>query len=219
MRQVSNTSQQFSSSLGDLKEALQRAKTACHGLGLEAASQLINDLRIEIEEFQHAVEVHQLKPLPGETMERSAQMLSASSKAISNNIAQMLSAASQGNDIYTSQSARDTAHSLKNLTSAVRGVTATTEDVAVQRRMLNSAQDVMMHSVRLVEEARQGLQTPDGKLNPGLANAAKEVSSSLARCIGCLPGQQDVDIAITNIRELTSIIDAGKFPHTNKSYG
>lgn len=219
MRQVSNTSQQFSSTLGDLRESLQRAKTACHGLGLEAASQLIDNLRIELEEYQRAIEVHQLKPLPGESIERSAQMLSASSKAISNNIAQMLSAASQGNDIYASQSARDTAHSLKALTNAVRGVAANSEHVDAQHRMVSSAQDVMLHSSRLIEEARQGLQTFDGKLNPGLANAAKEVSSSLARCIGCLPGQQDVDIAILNIRELTSSIDSGKFPHTNKSYG
>lgn len=219
LRQVSVTSQQLSSSLTDLREALQRAKTACHGLGLEAASNLINDLRIELEEFQRAVEVHQLRPLPGETMEKSAQLLSASSKSISNNIVQMLSAASQGNDIYTSQSARDTAHSLRALTNAVRGVAATSENIDNQRRMLGSAQEVMLHSVRLVEEARQGLQTVDGKLNPGLANAAKDVSSSLAKCIGCLPGQQDVDMAITSIRELTYSIDTGKFPQTNKSYG
>lgn len=56
-RQVSNTSQQLSSSLGDLRDALTRAKTACHGLGLEAASQIIRDLHAELEEFQRAVEV------------------------------------------------------------------------------------------------------------------------------------------------------------------
>lgn len=152
-------------------------------------------------------------------MEKSALLLSASSKAVSNNIAQMLSAASQGNDIYTSQSARDTAHSLRGLTNAVRGVAATSEHPEAQKRMILSAQEVMLHSVRLVEEARQGLQTTDGKLNPGLANAAKDISSSLARCIGCLPGQQDVDLAITSIRDLTHSIDSEKFPQTNKSYG
>lgn len=77
----------------------------------------------------------------------------------------------------------------------------------------------MFNSVRLVQEAKHGLQTADGKLNPGLASAAKDVSSSLARCVGCLPGQQDVDLAITSIREFSQIIESGQFPHTNKSYG
>ncbi|GLV39682.1 rhea [Carabus blaptoides fortunei] len=218
-RQLSNSSQQLSSSLGDLRESLQRARTACHGLGLDAAAQLIHDLRAELEEFQRAVDAHQLRPLPGESPERSAQLLGASSKAVSNNIAQMLSAASQGNDTYTAQSARDTAHSLRALTNAVRGVAATTENLANQKRIIASAQDVMVNTVRLVDEAKQGLQTVEGKLNPGLANAAKDVSSSLARCVGCLPGQQDVDQAIGSIRDLSHSIDTVRFPQTNKSYG
>lgn len=67
-------------------------------------------------------------------MERSAQQLGTSSKAVSNNIAQMLSAAAQGNDTYTAQSARDTAHSLRSLTNAVRGIAATTDNIDNQKR-------------------------------------------------------------------------------------
>lgn len=37
--------------------------------------------------------------------------------------------------------------------------------------------------------------------------------------MGCLPGQKDVDTAITNIIEWSATIDSNNFPPTNKSYG
>lgn len=37
--------------------------------------------------------------------------------------------------------------------------------------------------------------------------------------MSCLPGQRDVDTAITNIIEWSSSINTSMFPPTNKSYG
>lgn len=75
----------------------------------------------------------------------------------------------------------------------------------------------MHHSAQLIDEAKR--QSPDGGVSQNLGIAAKDVSSSVMRTIGCLPGQQDIDNTITDIQEWTTIIESGSFPSTNKSYG
>ena len=49
-------------------------------------------------------------------------------------MAQLISASSQGNDNYTGLAARDTASALKDLTRAVRGVAATTNNRDTQNK-------------------------------------------------------------------------------------
>ncbi|XP_018576944.1 talin-2 isoform X4 [Anoplophora glabripennis] len=215
--QLSTTSHKLNTDLTELRNALSRAKPACQGLGIDAAQQLIAELQDELDEFERAVNAHNLRPLPGDTPERGAQQLASSSKLVNQGVAQLLSAAAQGNEMYTSQAARDTAQSLRNLTGAVRTVAATTDNVDVQRRIIHSGRGVLDHSSKLLDEARQSLQTVG--VTPGLHSAAKDISSSLNVTMGCLPGQKDVDSAITNIIEWTSTIQSGNFPHTNKSYG
>ncbi|XP_044265750.1 talin-2 isoform X5 [Tribolium madens] len=215
--QLSVTSQKLNTDLSDLRGALSRAKPVCQGLGLGAAAQLIADLQDELNEFERAVKAHNLRPLPGDTPEYGAEELSSSSKAINQSVAQLLSAAAQGNEIYTDKAARDTAQSLKNLTSAIRSVAATTGDQDVQLKVIGSGQEVLMHSARLVEEAQKSLHSVE--VTPGLQHAAKGIASALNQAVGCLPGQRDVDSAITNIIEWTATIDSGRFPHTDKSYG
>jgi talin len=184
--QLSVTSQKLNTDLSDLRGALSRAKPVCQGLGLGAASQLIADLQDELNEFERAVKAHNLKPLPGDTPERGAEDLTSSSKAINQSVAQLLSAAAQGNEIYTDKAARDTAQSLRSLTGAVRTVAATTGDENVQLKVIGSGQDVLMHSARLVEEAQKTLHSVE--VTPGLQHAAKKISTALNQAINCLPG-------------------------------
>lgn len=42
---------------------------------------------------------------------------------------------------------------------------------------------------------------------------------ALNKCVGCLPGQKDVDEAIHSITDASQILDQGEFPHSSKSYG
>lgn len=105
------------------------------------------------------------------------------------------------------------------LSGAVRSVAATSNNKDVQKKIIQAGQDVMIHSARLVEEAQDSLQSPVGGVSHGLASSAKEVSAALSRTMSCLPGQRDVDSAITSIREWTTTIETGHFPHTSKSYG
>ena len=75
-------------------------------------------------------------------------------------MAQLLTAAAQGNDSYTGIAARDTANALKALTNAVRGVAATSEEPSDQQAILKAAQVVMNKSATLIGEAKHALEDP-----------------------------------------------------------
>lgn len=218
--QLNNTSQQLGSSLADLRSAVTRAREACGGLELDAAEELINSLKDELGEFYRAVEATSLRPLPEETTESTALRLGATSKNVGFAMAQLLSAAKQGNKNYTGSAARETASALKDLTYAVRGVAATSNQPETQKKVLMTADDVILRSLRLVKEARRVLKNPDDPQNEAnLAAVAKDVSNSLNKCVSCLPGQRDVDEAIRNIDEMAQMLNTNEFPQTNKSYG
>ncbi|XP_060823357.1 talin isoform X1 [Bombus pascuorum] len=201
-------------------EVKTRAREACGGLELDAAEELINSLKDELREFYNAVEAASLRPLPDETPESTALRLGATSKNVGFAMAQLLSAAKQGNENYTGSAARKTASALKDLTYAVRGVAATSHQPDTQKKILMTADDVILKSLRLVKEARRALKNADSVENEAnLAAVAKDVSNALNKCVSCLPGQRDVDDAIKNIEDMTQVLGMNEFPQTNKSYG
>ncbi|XP_043256416.1 talin-1 isoform X4 [Colletes gigas] len=201
-------------------EVRTRAREACGGLELDAAEELINSLKDELGEFYRAVEAASLRPLPDETTESTALRLGATSKNVGFAMAQLLSAAKQGNENYTGSAARETASALKDLTYAVRGVAATSNQPETQKKVLMTADDVILKSLHLVKEAKRALKSPDNPSNEAnLAAVAKDVSNSLDKCVSCLPGQRDVDEAIRNIDDMIQVLGMNEFPQTNKSYG
>ncbi|KRT81226.1 hypothetical protein AMK59_5662, partial [Oryctes borbonicus] len=218
-QQLSDTTQQLNSDLTELRGAISRSKLACQGLGFDAAAQLIEDLQEELREFEKAVQSHSLRPLPGDTREAASQLLGASTKSVNQGVAQLLSATAQGNEIYASQAARDTAQKLKNLTGALRAVAATSDNSDSQLDMIDAGRNVIIHSARLIKEAQRCLQNPQLGLTPDISTTAKDITYALDRTVSCLPGQKDVDVAITCIKEWTTGIDSSQFPPTNKSYG
>ncbi|CAL7950201.1 unnamed protein product [Xylocopa violacea] len=194
-------------------------QTASCGLELDAAEELINSLKDELGEFYRAVEAASLRPFPDETTESTALRLGSTLKNVGFAMAQLLSAAKQGNENYTGTAARETASALKDLTYAVRGVAATSTQPETQKKVLMTADDVILKSLRLVKEARRALKNPDNPDNEAnLAVVAKDVSNSLNKCVSCLPGQRDVDEAIKNIEDITQVLGMNEFPQTNKSY-
>lgn len=216
--QLSSSTQQLNNDLSDLRGAISRAKPACQGLGFEAAAQIIESLQDELNEFEKAVNAHNLRPLPGDTSEKGIEQLGASSKLVNQGVAQLLSAASQGNEMYTSQAARDTAQSLRSFSGAIRAIAATSNNNDTQKNLLHSGQDVLTHSARLIREAQLCLQSDVG-ITPGLSASAKNINSALGQTVSCLPGQKDVDTTMVCIKEWTSCIETSGFPATSKTYG
>lgn len=101
-----------------------------------------------------------LRPLPGQTLESCSTELGASSKTVGSSMAQLLTAANQGNENYTGIAARDTASALQTLTDAARGVAALTKNPQTQEYIIVTAVKVMDQSVSLIMEAKRCVENP-----------------------------------------------------------
>ncbi|XP_033020520.1 talin-1 isoform X3 [Lacerta agilis] len=217
--QLSQCAKNLAAALAELRTAAQKAQEACGPLEIDSALSLVQSLERDLQEAKMAAREGKLKPLPGETMEKSAQDLGNSTKAVSSAIAQLLGEVAQGNENYTGIAARDVAHALRSLSQAARGVAANSEEPQVQAAMLECAGDVMDKAGNLIEEARKAVAKPgDPESQQRLAQVAKAVSQALNRCVNCLPGQRDVDAAIRTVGEASKRLLADSFPPSGKNF-
>ncbi|XP_076439084.1 talin-1-like isoform X2 [Babylonia areolata] len=214
-----NSVKAMSAAISELRTAAAKAQEACGSLELESAIDQLGGLDRELDDTKQSALAGRLCPLPGETAESAATLLGTTSKTVGSSMAQLLTAAAQGNEDYVGIAARDTANALKVLTNAVRGVAATTTDRQVQEAVIDSAREVIETSQRLLEEARHAMQDPSHQGNQQrLSQVARDVSTALNNCLNCLPGQRDVDNAIRRITTSSQNLSSPQFPHTDKTY-
>ncbi|XP_041428074.1 talin 2 S homeolog isoform X1 [Xenopus laevis] len=217
--QLGQCTKNLASALAELRTAAQKAHEACGPLEIDSALNLVRSLEQGLQEARAAAREGKLQPLPGETMEKCAQDLGSSTKAVSSSIAQLLGEIVHGNENYTGRAARDVAQALRSLAQASRGVAANSSDPAVQNAMLECAEDVMDKAGNLIEEAKRAVGKPtDPEGQQRLVQVAKAVSQALSRCVNCLPGQRDVDAAIKSIGEASKILLASSFPSGTKNF-
>ncbi|NXI08226.1 TLN1 protein, partial [Irena cyanogastra] len=217
--QLSQCAKNLAAALAELRTAAQKAQEACGPLEIDSALGLVQSLERDLQEAKAAARDGKLKPLPGETMEKCAQDLGNSTKAVSSAIAHLLGEVAQGNENYTGIAAREVAQALRSLSQAARGVAANTSDPQAQSAMLECASDVMDKANNLIEEARKAVAKPgDPESQQRLAQVAKAVSQALNRCVNCLPGQRDVDAAIRMVGEASKRLLSDSFPPSTKSF-
>ncbi|XP_075906783.1 talin-2 [Nelusetta ayraudi] len=217
--QLGQCAKNLATCLAELRTAVQKAHEACGPMEIDSALTAIQTLRSELQDARAAAASEQLKPLPGESLEKCAQDLGSTSKAVGSSMAQLLTCAAQGNEHYTGIAARETAQALKTLAQAARGVAASTTDPKAAAAMLDSARNVMEGSALLIHEAKQALISPgDAESQQRLAQVAKAVSHSLNNCVNCLPGQKDVDMALKSIGEASKKLLIETIPPASKSF-
>ncbi|CAJ1048986.1 talin-2a isoform X2 [Xyrichtys novacula] len=217
--QLGQCAKNLATCLAELRTSAQKAHEACGPMEIDSALTAIQTLRSELQDAKLAAVNAQLKPLPGESLEKCAQDLGSTSKAVGSSMAQLLTCAAQGNEHYTGIAARETAQALKTLAQAARGVAASTTDPKAAAAMLDSARDVMEGSALLIHEAKEALVSPgDAESQQRLAQVAKAVSHSLNNCVNCLPGQKDVDMALKSIGEASKKLLIETVPPATKSF-
>ncbi|XP_054892455.1 talin-2a [Poeciliopsis prolifica] len=217
--QLGQCAKNLATCLAELRTSAQKAHEACGPMEIDSALTAIQTLRSELQDAKLAAANTQLKPLPGESLEKCAQDLGSTSKAVGSSMAQLLTCAAQGNEHYTGIAARETAQALKTLAQAARGVAASTTDPKAAAAMLDSARDVMEGSALLIHEAKQALMSDgDAESQQRLAQVAKAVSHSLNNCVNCLPGQKDVDMALKSIGEASKKLLIETIPPASKSF-
>ncbi|XP_061630364.1 talin-2 isoform X3 [Phyllopteryx taeniolatus] len=217
--QLGQCAKNLATCLAELRTATQKAHEACGPLEIDSALKTVQTLKCELQDAEMSVIDGQLKPLPGESLEKCAQDLGSTSKAVGSSMAQLLTCAAQGNEHYTGVAARETAQALRTLAQAARGVAASTKEPQAAAAMLDSAQCVMEGSSMLIHEAHQALVHPgDAESQQRLAQVAKAVSHSLNNCVNCLPGQKDVDMALRSIGEASKKLLVDILPTCNKTF-
>ncbi|CAL1533836.1 unnamed protein product, partial [Lymnaea stagnalis] len=209
----------MSSAVAELRSSANKAQEACTSLEIDSALDQLGDLDQDLAEIKQAALSGRLTRLPGETAESSSTQLGHTSKTVGSSMAQLLTAAAQGNEDYVGIAARDTVNALKVLVSSVRGVAATTDDRQIQQAILDNARDVINQSIRLLEEAKYAMNDPNNPDNQQrLSQVAKSVSNALNNCVNCLPGQRDIDNAIRLITQNSQNLSSPRFPPTDKTY-
>ncbi|XP_038850017.1 talin-2-like [Salvelinus namaycush] len=217
--QLGQCAKNLATSLAELRTAAQKAHEACGPMEIHSALTAVQTLKTELQDAKMAAIDMQLKPLPGESLEKCAQDLGSTSKSVGSSMAQLLTCAAQGNEHYTGLAARETAQALKTLAQAARGVAASTTNPQAAASMLDSACDVMEGSAMLIHEAKQALVSPgDAESQQRLAQVAKAVSHSLNNCVNCLPGQKDVDMALRRIGEASKKLLGETLPPSTRSF-
>ncbi|TRY56697.1 hypothetical protein DNTS_012968 [Danionella cerebrum] len=217
--QLGQCAKNLATSLAELRTAAQTAHEACGPMEIDSALIAVQTLKNELQDAKMAASEGQLKPLPGETLEKCAQDLGGTSKAVGSSMAQLLTCAAQGNEHYTGIAASETAQALKALSQAARGVASTTSNPAGAEAMLDSAREVMEGAAKLISEAKEALLAPgDAEIQQRLAQVAKTVSHSLNGCVNCLPGQKDVDMALKSIGEASKKLLVETLPPCSKSF-
>ncbi|XP_065123839.1 talin-2a isoform X2 [Paramisgurnus dabryanus] len=217
--QLGQCAKNLATSLAELRTAAQTAQEACGPMEIDSALIAVQTLKNELQDAKMAASEGQLKPLPGESLDKCTHDLGGTSKAVGSSMAQLLTCAAQGNEHYTGIAASETAQALKTLAQAARGVAATTSDPTCAAAMLDSAREVMEGSAKLISEAKQALVAPgDAELQQRLAQVAKAVSYSLNACVNCLPGQKDVDMALKSIGEASKKLLVETLPPCSKTF-
>ncbi|XP_074136427.1 talin-1 isoform X1 [Sminthopsis crassicaudata] len=217
--QLSQCAKTLGTALAELRTAAQKAQEACGPLEMDSALSLVQSLERDLQEIKAAARDGKLKPLPGETMEKCAQDLGNSTKAVSSSIAQLLGEVAQGNENYAGIAARDVAGGLRALAQAARGVAALTSEPAVQAAVLDTASDVLDKASSLIDEAKKAAGRPgDPESQQRLAQVAKAVTQALNRCVSCLPGQRDVDNALRAVGDASKRLLSDSLPPSTGTF-
>uniref|UniRef100_A0A9L0SC76 Talin 1 n=1 Tax=Equus caballus TaxID=9796 RepID=A0A9L0SC76_HORSE len=217
--QLSQCAKNLGTALAELRTAAQKAQEACGPLEMDSALSVVQNLERDLQEVKAAARDGKLKPLPGETMEKCAQDLGNSTKAVSSAMAQLLGEVAQGNENYAGIAARDVAGGLRSLAQAARGVAALTSDPAVQAIVLDTASDVLDKASSLIEEAKKAAGHPgDPESQQRLAQVAKAVTQALNRCVSCLPGQRDVDNALRAVGDASKRLLSDSLPPSTGTF-
>ncbi|XP_017042490.1 talin-2 isoform X2 [Drosophila ficusphila] len=210
--QLSKSALHLGQSVSELHSVAQRARDACGGQELESALEEVRKLHDVLDDTRQAALANQLRPLPGQTVENTADELRKSAKNVGIALSQLLSSVLHNQRSYAGAAGRDTALALGDFTRSVHGVAATTQNPAI----IDCADNVVTSSARLIEQAQRTLQ---GASNPeALTQAGREVTGALSATVDCIPGQREVHIALRNVSDLSEILMMSDFPPSSRPY-
>merc|ERR1719471_895893 len=201
--QLQNASKQLDNALKELNSCIKKAHSACGSLEMEASADLIHSLESELDEFRTAANSMSLRPLPGETSQSTSVQLNTASRAVGSTVAQLLTAASEGNRDITNKSAKLVMEAQKamnnpsdpgksyNLASAGKEVSSalnkTMQCIPGQQEVEDTISDInnlsaQINSARFPQSGR-----PYGELQSQLTQAADRLNDATSNVVQTAP--------------------------------
>ena len=153
-------------------------------------AELNQDVKFQLKDLEllkEAVENKSLLPHQGETQENTSLEVNLARSVVDSTMAHFLSAASEGNVDIANIAARNTGNALRNLTQFIGCFASTLSETEKQFEIINMGKDVLLKSMRLINEAQKALSVQVQTNKENLASAAIDVSLSLNKAMICIP--------------------------------
>uniref|UniRef100_A0A158P8D6 I/LWEQ domain-containing protein n=1 Tax=Angiostrongylus cantonensis TaxID=6313 RepID=A0A158P8D6_ANGCA len=193
---LQQTSNELSTNLAELRTALNAAQQLNFTQQLYHSEELIRELDQELLDVQKAAQSNQITPPRGVTGQTATSHLMSSARQVGSSIAQLVSAATSKDEQHIGASAVEAAQSLRAFAAGVTEVVSSRSDIQLDSFIVSS-RSVIHDSGRVFDRVREQASSN------ALADAAKQVSTSLRQVIACLPDNQAVEKAITQIRTIS----------------
>ncbi|CAI4221289.1 unnamed protein product [Auanema sp. JU1783] len=192
---LQRTSNSLSTTLAELRTALNSAQQLNFSQQLQFSEELIKELDQELVDTHKAAKAGMLTPSRGSTAQTSTSHLMGAVRQVGSTIAQLVSSASVQDQQHLGASAVEAAQSLRSFAGSVSEVVSTRTDIDLDEFIVHS-RSVVHDSGRVFDRVRENAEVPV------LSESAKQVSTSLRKVIACLPDNQSIDKAIQQIRTI-----------------
>ena len=187
----------------------------CGPLEIDCAIHTIQQVKEELEMAKDQAHSGRLPQPIHQSLQNSVTELNAASKAVGSSMAQLVTAANQGNENFTGIAAKDTAKTLGVLATAVKAIASFSKKPHAQEYIISTSQQLMDESVALVSEAKHAIEDPSAlDKQMRLARAAKAASQALNQVVNCLPGLIEIDQSLKDLEEANLILQSGKVRQT-----
>ena len=156
----------------------------------DSINELTENVKLQLTDLELLKEAANQKNLlthPGETSENTSLQINLARSVVDSTMAHFLSAASEGNIDIANIAARNTGNALRNMTQFIGCFVSTLSETEKQFEIINMAKEVLLKSMRLINEAQKALCVQDQTNKENLALAAIDVSLSLNKAMICIP--------------------------------
>ena len=182
---------ELETSLADLSSEIYKTEQVSRTLEVDAAAELINSLKEELEDFQKVSNTLGLKPLGEENAEVAKSRMIKNAKSLRLDIDNIFVSAIGQNEKGINNSALKTASNLQDFQRNVRAAVVTTSNKNEQENLLENTHRALENAEDLMNEAKRAIRSPNNpKHLDSLSNASNKVSKAVSETLLVVPGKE-----------------------------
>ena len=182
---------ELETSLADLSSEIYKTEQVSRTLEVDAAAELINSLKEELEDFQKVSNTLGLKPLGEENAEVAKSRMIKNAKSLRLDIDNIFVSAIGQNEKGINNSAFKAASNLQDFQRNVRAAVVTTSNKNEQENLLENTHRALENAEDLMNEAKRAIRSPNNpKHLDSLSNASNKVSKAVSETLLVVPGKE-----------------------------